>query len=93
MVTEIVSYLTIKNTGNATAFDIEAKISRVLSEKDEKPSEHDIEATLFISLLLPGQSIPHKILNKLGNPKIFNVTVSWASKPKGRKQLPLTYTV
>ncbi len=89
----ISSNLVIKNTGNATAFNIQAKISCAKQKPNEKPPEHETEFTLFISLLLPGQSIPHKILDELGNPKKFDVIVSWASKPKGRRSRNLTYTV
>ena len=87
--------LVIKNTGNATAFDIKINIST------EKP---DVNGVLHIdkteinhdTSILP----PEQDYTLFNHPepwdfpvKKFNITISWALKPKGRRQKPLIYII
>ncbi len=79
----------IKNTGNATAFDIEIKL-----ESDRDLPTDKKELILNFSLLTPGQVLhPHSNLFDWKTQTKIYATITWASKPNRRKQKPLKYII
>ncbi len=90
----IALHLIIKNTGNATAFDINAKIFPALPDIHGNPCKDKTETNFCISLLPPNQGFPYMSFQVKDIPEEpFDVIVSWASKPKGRKRKSISYTM
>ena len=90
----IALHLIIKNTGNATAFDINAKIFPALPDIHGDPRKDKTETNFCISLLPPNQGFPYMSFQVKDIPEEpFDVIVSWASKPKGRKRKSISYTM
>ena len=79
----------IKNTGNATAFDIEIKF-----ESDSNLPIDKKQLILNFSLLTPGQVLhPHSNLEDWKTQTKIHLIISWASKPFGRRQKSLKYII
>ncbi len=86
----------IRNTGNATAFDINTKITPPIPNPDGKMPEGETETNLYVSILPPEQGFPHRVFQSWNSPvKKFNVNISWASKPNGWEwqRKSLTYII
>ncbi|MCA8835521.1 MAG: hypothetical protein K8953_10605 [Proteobacteria bacterium] len=95
----------IRNTGNAPAFDIKAEISPPIPDVDGKPFEGQIgidgkplDSTVgshYSILILP----PNQMYSFMGfdtrktSMEKFDITISWASKPNGKRQKPLTHSI
>ncbi len=86
----------VKNTGNATAFDIKVNITPALPKGGVEYGD-ETETNRKISILPPEQSLSSEAFS-LKEPPIktlpeYRVTVSWAIKPKGKKRETVTYTI
>ena len=74
--------LIIKNTGDATAFDIKANI-----EASKKTIGGKEISNFSISILTPDKGfIPSSSIRAWEIPVTFNIDVSWASRPRGRRK-------
>ncbi len=95
----------IRNTGNAPAFDIKAEISPPIPDIDGKPFEGQIGidgkpldskvgSNFSIFILPPNQNF---LFMGIDTDKTtiekFDITISWASKPNGKRQKPLTHSI
>ncbi len=84
----------IRNTGNAPAFDVKATITPAIPDIDGTPLEGD-EGSNYSILILP----PNQIFSFMGfdirktSMEKFDITISWASKPKGKKRKTLTHSI
>ncbi len=93
--------LIAKNTGNATAFDIEVSITPALPDGGGIQIEGEIETNRKISILAPDQRLSSAVFQIKRTPedikenplKEFNVIISWATKPKGKKRKTISYTM
>jgi len=84
--------VTLRNTGNATAFDIKLKVSPALPEFDGSLPDNETLTIYNASHLPPGQALPIKPqLKKYVHGKVFGVTISWATMPAGPLCQPLSY--
>ena len=95
----------IRNTGNATAFDIKAETSPPIPDIDGEPFEGQIgidgkplDSTVgshYSILILP----PNQMYSFMGfdthktSMEKFDITISWALKPKGKKRETLTHSI
>ncbi len=83
----------VKNTGNATAFDIKVNITPALPIEGVQ-CDDGTETNRKISVLPPEHNLLSGAFQIKEFPiKEFNVTVSWATKPNGKQQKPITYTI
>lgn len=81
----------LRNTGNATAFDIELKFSPPLPHPLDE-DENATETVFKVSLLGPGQSLPLLGVQAVQAPDTkFKVSVSWSASPTSSNRTPLTY--
>lgn len=85
--------LALRNTGNATAFDIELHITPALPSADGKPKPEDKETTFHASLLPPEQAL--HIQGVMG-PEVhdldYTASISWSDMPNGSKRESLSYS-
>lgn len=87
---------TIRNTGNAAAFDIETILTPGLPEKpniDGSPLDLTPQTVFNTSVLPPGQM--QSIIGAMGPQvadTIFSVRVSWAAYPKSQKREAIEYS-
>ncbi len=86
----------VKNTGNATAFDIKVNTTPALPKVGVQRKDAT-ETNRKISILPPEQSLSIEAFS-IQKPPIktlpeYRVTVSWATKPKGKKCNPIAYTI
>lgn len=79
--------LVLRNTGNATAFDITVRVSPYLPKVGKEPLVSDTETPFKVSLLPPNQAIPLQGL-KLENihDKNFEFNIGWSCRP-GAEQI------
>lgn len=81
----------LRNTGNATAFDIKLKFSPPLPHPLDE-DENATETVFEVSLLGPGQSLPLLGVQAIEAPDTkFKVSVSWSALPTNSNRTPLTY--
>lgn len=86
--------LVIRNTGNATAFDIIAKISPPLPKPNGQPSNDKTETSIDVSYLPPGQVLPRKGVMSRDIPDVrFKVEISWSLFPDSIDREKLTYSI
>ncbi len=86
-------HLVVKNTGNATAFDIKVNITPALPKRGIQ-CDDETETNRKISVLPPDHDLLSGAFQIEEFPiKEFNATVSWATKPNGKQQKPITYTI
>lgn len=84
--------LTLRNTGNATAFDIVLNVSPPLPQPDGLPSGK-AEIARTVSMLPPGNALTLKIaMGHQIHDKIFTADISWARLPKSNSREGLEYT-
>lgn len=86
--------LTLRNTGNATAFDIKLGVTPALPQPNgDKPSD-DTLTTHNISLLPPEQALPiQPVLGRNVNETVFRVETSWAMMPGASERESLSYNI
>lgn len=84
--------LVLRNTGNATAFDVKLRLSPAIADPDRSPLSDENVMTWDVSLLPPGQLLTkyagfgpdiHEI--------VFSATVSWAALPGATVRESLSY--
>ncbi|WP_297772109.1 hypothetical protein [uncultured Roseovarius sp.] len=86
--------LVLRNTGNATAFDVKAKITPPLPKPNGQPVENATETLLDVSFLPPGLVLPRKGVMSRDIPETtFSVEVSWSLMPGATNRETLTYTM
>lgn len=86
--------LVIRNTGNATAFDIKATITPPLPKPNGEPNEDATQTELEISFLPPGQVLPRKGVMSRDIPQTnFSVVVSWSLEPHSTNRETLEYSI
>lgn len=84
--------LVLRNTGNATAFDIQAKITPPLPMPNGQPDEGATETSLEVSFLPSGQVLPRKGVMFRDVPEtIYSVEVSWSLTPNTNNRETLAY--
>ena len=84
--------LTIRNTGNATAFDVKVRISPALPNSSGSPAVEESETTLEASLLPPGQLLTIEgVLGRDVHEKVFSAKVKWATRPGSCETETLEY--
>lgn len=85
--------LTLRNTGNATAFDVKFSLSPALPKPNGEKPEDDTKTENEISLLPPGQALH---LQGVMGPEVcdkkFAVTLSWSQLPGAKKRETLEYS-
>jgi hypothetical protein len=85
--------LTLRNTGNATAFDVKLELSPALEKPDGSPPDDPSKTTWEISLLPPGQALTTQgVMSTNVYGKIFVATVSWAAMPGVSIRESLSYS-
>lgn len=84
----------LRNTGNATAFDVKVTVSPELPKVANGVPSLDNETLFETSLLPPGQTLPLQgaVLEKVHD-KTFNLTVSWSSLPGAKPVEPIKYAI
>lgn len=84
--------LTLRNTGNATAFDVKLELSPALEKPDGSPPEDPTMTTWEISLLPPDQALTTQgVLGPKVHDTVFSANVSWASLPGASVRESLSY--
>lgn len=84
--------LTLRNTGNATAFDVKFRITPAPPKANGQPADNPEQTTFEISLLPPGQILPLQgVMGRDVSDASFDVLVSWASLPNGKDREELNY--
>ena len=84
--------LTLRNTGNATAFDVKLELSPALEKPDGSQPDDPTMTTWEISLLPPGQALTTQgVLGPKVHVKVFSAKVSWASLPGAIVRESLSY--
>jgi hypothetical protein len=86
--------LVLRNTGNATAFDVIAKITPPLPKQNGRSAEDATETMLDVSFLPPSLVLPRKgFMSREIQETTFNVEVSWSLMPGATKRETLSYTM
>ena len=84
--------LVIRNTGNATAFDIEFRVSPALPNPDGSEPEDASGADYKVSLLLPEQRLPiHGVLVHNVSNNSYTASGSWAKRPASPDRESIAY--
>lgn len=84
----------IINTGNAPAFDIEVNVFPALPDIDGKSLEGETETVNSVFILPPNQKFSFQGFDTRPAPmEKFDVTISWASRPKSSKREVLTHSI
>lgn len=85
--------MTLRNTGNATAFDVKLELSPALSKPNGSPPDDPNKTTWEISLLPPGQVLTTQgVMSTEVHGTIFAATVSWAAMPGASIRDSLSYS-
>lgn len=84
--------LTLRNTGNATAFDVKLRVSPALPEPNAVSKATSDESTFDASLLPPGESLPvwPVLSNELQGAE-YSAEVSWSRTPGAAERQELRY--
>ena len=86
--------LTLRNTGNATAFNIELKVLPALPEPDGSKLNDAIVTKHEISLLPPGVALPiQPVMARDTHDTIFEIELSWAGIPNTSKRETISYKI
>lgn len=84
--------LTLRNTGNATAFDVKFRITPAPPKANGQPSKNPEEKTYEISLLPPGQMLPLQgVMGRDVKEATYEVWISWSQLPGGKDREQLNY--
>ena len=84
--------LTLRNTGNATAFDIKLELLPALPKYDGSPAEDDTSSIRELSVLAPG--LVHYVEGVMSRDipnKKYAATISWANRPNAAVRETLSY--
>lgn len=86
--------LTLRNTGNATAFDIKLRITPALpASYDGSPVEDGSETTFSTSLLPPGQALSIRgVMGERIHDTVFNAEISWTDRPGSSVREAIAYS-
>lgn len=85
--------LTLRNTGNATAFDVKFSLSPALPKPNDEKPEDDTKTENEISLLPPGQALHLQgVMGPEVYDKKFAVNLSWSQLPGAKKRETLEYS-
>lgn len=93
-VSAIALNLTLRNTGNATAFDIKLRLTPALPEKpDGTTAEGETETTFDTSLLPPGQSLSIQgVMGPSVHHIVFTAQISWSARPGVTEREAIEYS-
>lgn len=84
--------LVIRNTGNATAFDVRLELTPALPHYDGDEDEGVEHSVIVVSLIPPGNALPRRgVLSPDVYDKVYNVNISWATSPGGKARETLSY--
>ncbi|GLS36060.1 hypothetical protein GCM10010869_16490 [Mesorhizobium tianshanense] len=84
--------LTLRNTGNATAFDVKLQVTPALPKPDGSQASDQVETNFETSLLPPGQMLPIQgVMGPKVHDKRFKATISWAALPDAKERDTLSY--
>lgn len=84
--------LVIRNTGNATAFDIEFRVSPALPNYDGSEPEDASGADYKVSLLPPEQRLQIQgVLGHNVSENTYTASVSWAERPASSDRESIAY--
>lgn len=84
--------LTLRNTGNATAFDVKLELSPALTKPDGTAND-DPQTAWEISLLPPGQALTTQgVMGPEVHDQTYSATVSWAALPGAVVRESLSYS-
>jgi len=84
--------LVVRNTGNAAAFDIKAKITPPLPQANGTTGEDQTETLVDVSYLPPGRVLSRQgVMTRDVYDIKFNVEISWASYPSSLDRETLIY--
>lgn len=84
--------LTLRNTGNATAFDVKLELSPALEKPDGSPPDDPTKTTWEISLLPPNQALTTQgVMGPSVYAKVFSANISWAALPGASVRETLAY--
>jgi hypothetical protein len=84
--------LVLRNTGNATAFDITAKISPQLPNANGTLTEGKADTSIEVSYLPPTQAMPRQlVMSRDIVDKKYAVEISWALFPHSAERETLAY--
>lgn len=84
--------LVVRNTGNAAAFDIKAKITPPLPKANGTIDEGEKETLAEVSYLPPGQVLARMgVMSRDINDVKYNVEISWSSSPRSADRENLNY--
>lgn len=85
--------LTLRNTGNATAFDVKLQLTPALENPDGSPPDDQASTSWEISLLPPSQALTTQgVMGPKVSGKVFSATVSWAALPGASIRESLSYS-
>lgn len=85
--------LTLRNTGNATAFDVKLELSPALEKPDGNPPDDPTKTTWEISVLPPGQALATQgVMSTKVYGKVFASTISWAGMPGASVRESISYS-
>lgn len=84
--------ITLRNTGNATAFDVKLNISPALPRYDGQKSEEETQTVFEISLLPPGVVLPFQgVMSRDVPDGFFEIQVSWSQMPGDKNRQQIAY--
>lgn len=84
--------LVLRNTGNATAFDVKLQLSPPIANADGSPLADEIMTSWEVSLLPPGQALTkYAGFGPDIHDKTYTAKVSWASLPGASGRESLSY--
>jgi hypothetical protein len=79
--------LTLRNSGNATAFDVKFRIVPAPPKANGQPADNPQQSTFDISLLPAGQVLPLQgVMGRDVSDASFEIWVSWTSLPGGKQR-------
>lgn len=85
--------LALRNTGNATAFDIKLRITPALPSADGKPKPDEEATEFYTSLLPPGQTLSIQgVMGPEVHDNDYQAVVSWSDLPNGKDRETLSYS-
>ncbi|MGR3821007.1 MAG: hypothetical protein ACU0A5_00370 [Salipiger marinus] len=84
----------LRNSGNATAFDVRAKITPAIPNVAGSSEPEPIEEIYELTLLPPGQALPLKgvVLQAIYDKK-FEITISWSRRPGEKTETVMKYFI
>ncbi|MFD1482550.1 hypothetical protein [Paracoccus nototheniae] len=84
--------LTLRNTGNATAFDVKLRITPAPPQANGQPAANPEQKAAEVSLLPPGQVLPLQgVMSRDVGDAVYEVWVSWSRMPGSSEREELTY--